>query len=125
VNKPKAQGTRLESGIVTIARMWGLVARRLAEGGSGDEGDVEMFADDGTRWVLECKARAALNLHDAYCKAAAKAPGERVALVWKRLVRKGDNVRRTAAGPVLVAIPLEDYLDLLGGRRELDQGDAA
>lgn len=40
MNKPKAQGTAFESLIVRTARTLGLLAQRLAEGGSGDGGDV-------------------------------------------------------------------------------------
>lgn len=109
----KKQGTALETDVVKEARMRGIRAQRIAEGGTRDRGDVELYTHAG-RVIFECKARAALSLHDAWCKARAKAdPGAVVGVVWKRLVRKGGNQRRTAAGPTLVAVPLDDYLDLL------------
>ena len=113
MNPPRKQGTALESAACLAAQARGLEARRLAEGGSKDHGDVELVTPTG-RVVLECKARAALSLHDAWQKARRKAPADAdVAVVWKRLVRKAGNQRRTAAGPTLVALPLDDYLDLL------------
>ena len=112
-HRPKAQGTALESALVASARAVGLVARRLAEGGSTDEGDVEIHDAAGDRWVVECKARAALSLHPALAKAQRKCPDARVAVLWKRLLRVEGQKRRVAAGPPLVAMPLTDYLDLL------------
>ena len=111
--RPKDQGTRLESGLVAAARAVGLIARRLAEGGSADEGDVEIHDAAGDRWVVECKARAAMSLHPALAKAQRKAPDARVAVLWKRLVKVDGKARRVPAGPALVAMPLTDYLDLL------------
>lgn len=115
MSRSRKQGTKLETGTCLAANARGLNARRLAEAGTRDEGDVEIVTDAG-RVVLECKARAALSLHEAWTKARRKAPADaRVAVVWKRLVRKDGNRRRTAAGPTLVAVPLDDYLDLLAG----------
>ena len=111
--RPKDQGTALETATVKAARAAGRVARRLAEGGSGDEGDVEIYDAAGDRWVVECKARAAMSLHPALAKAQRKAPDARVAVLWKRLVKVDGKARRVPAGPALVAMPLTDYLDLL------------
>lgn len=114
MNRPRKQGTALETLVATRAQLAGLASRRLAEGGRKDEGDVEIVTADGRRWVVEAKARAALNLHDTYCRARTKAPtGAGVAVVWKRLLRKDGNARRSAAGPILVAVPLDDWLALL------------
>lgn len=115
MSRQRDQGTKLETAIARKANdRLGLLARRLAEAGVRDEGDVEIVTPDGGRVVLECKARAALSLHEAWAKARKKAPSDaHVAVVWKRLVRKVGNQRRTAAGPTLVAVPLDDYLDLL------------
>jgi hypothetical protein len=115
VNRPKKQGTAAETAFVTAARGWGLVARRLPEGGSLDVGDVEVHTPDGDTWVVEVKHRTALNVHQTLHKARVKAgPRHSVAVVWKRSVRKGGNTRRTPDGePVVVAVRLADFLALL------------
>ena len=114
MSRSRAQGTRLESELVARVRARGLPARRLAEGGLRDEGDVEVFDEDGFRHVIEAKACERLSLHAVWLKARRKAPATaRVAVVWKRVTLKAGNARRTADGPVLVAVPLDDYLDLL------------
>jgi len=113
-NKPKQQGTRHESWIVNELEAIEVDARRLAEGGSDDEGDVEAFLA-GERWVLEGKARQNLNIQLTLGKARRKAGGGRVAVVWKRLVRvAGMNKRQPVEGErVVVVLGWEDFLHLV------------
>lgn len=124
--RPKDQGTAFESAIVLAARGFGLIARRLAEGGSGDEGDVEVHDGCGRRWVIECKARSSLALHTAFAKSAGKVPsGDGHALMWKRLVwpsrapGEPKPARRVAAGPALVSLTVPEFLTLLANQRDL------
>lgn len=115
MSKPKAQGTRHESWIVTELQALGIQARRLAEGGAADEGDVEATIA-GTRWVLEGKARQNLNVQKTLGKARKKAGGESpVAVVWKRLVKvAGYTNRQPVEGErITVTISWEDFLRLL------------
>jgi len=93
MSKNKQQGTRFESALVKIAIAFGLDARRIAEGGINDRGDVEISGRYGGP------------LTDG-------API--VALAWKRLVNKGGGKRTPDGEPVVVALTLHDFLTLLG-----------
>jgi len=114
MSKAKAQGTTHESWIVNELNALGIEARRIAEGGSADEGDVEA-ALPGGRWILEGKARQTLNIQLALGKARKKAGGHRVALVWKRLVKvSGYQNRQPVAGErVVVVLGWDDFLFLV------------
>jgi len=118
VNKPKQQGTAEETWLVNYFTNAGLRARRLAEGGSNDEGDVEVFSTNGERFVLESKARANLNIHQTVGKAAAKTDDESV-VSWKKLTRKKGKERRTPDGPArIIAHELDSFTRLIGGTPE-------
>jgi hypothetical protein len=115
VSKAKAQGTSHESWIVKALTALGLTARRLAEGGSDDEGDVEAFIS-GRRWVLEGKARQTLNVQQTLGKARKKAGGDTpVAVVWKRLVRvPGMKNRQPVEGErIVVILSWDDFESLV------------
>lgn len=98
MNKPKAQGTALETREVGNWRSHGIPAGRLAEGGCSDLGDVWLVehpdgARSGDGWICEAKWRANLNPHQALAKAIKKAGHLRTFLVHKRLVDKGGKRR--------------------------------
>lgn len=115
MSKPKAQGTRHESWIVKELDAVGITARRLAEGGSEDEGDVEAVIN-GTRWVLEGKARQNLNVQKTLGKARKKAGGDTpVAVIWKRLVKvAGYQNRQPVEGErVTVTLSMDDFIRLI------------
>ena len=116
MSRQKAQGTRHESWLVTALRAAGFAARRLAEGGSADEGDVEVTVH-GTRWVLEAKARQSLNVQATLGRSRSKAAAVAgvpvpVAVVWKRLVAvAGYKIRQPVGGErVVVSMSLDDWL---------------
>ena len=72
VNKPKIQGTAFETLTVNKLNEYGFKARRLAEGGSKDEGDIECEVPFShilpyPRVVLEAKHRANLNVEQYEC----------------------------------------------------------
>lgn len=115
VSKAKQQGTSHESWIVKALAAVGIKSRRLAEGGSADEGDVEAWMLDD-RWVLEGKARQTLNIQKTLGKARAKAAGAPVAVVWKRLVPvPGKKVRQPVEGErVVVILGWDDFLRIVG-----------
>lgn len=115
VSKQKQQGTTHESWIVKALQSIGLTARRLAEGGTADEGDVETFII-GKRWVLEGKARQNLNIQQTLGKARTKAGGNTpVAVIWKRLVRvPGYKVRQPVEGErITVSLGWDDFVALV------------
>jgi len=114
MSKARAQGTTHESWIVKAFQAIGITSRRLAEGGSYDEGDVEAFID-GERWVLEGKARQTLNVQQTLGKARQKAPGARIAVIWKRLVKvAGYTNRQPVAGErVVVILGWDDFMYLV------------
>lgn len=114
MSKAKAQGTTHESWIVKELGAAGIEARRLAEGGADDEGDVEAQIH-GDRWILEGKARQTLNIQATLGKARRKANGLRVGVVWKRLVKvAGYQNRQPVAGErVVVILGWDDFLFLV------------
>lgn len=115
MSKPKAQGTRHESWIVKELDAIGITARRIAEGGSADEGDVEAVIN-GERWVLEGKATQTLNIQKILGKARKKAGGSTpVAVIWKRLVKvAGMTNRQPVEGErTVVILSWEDYINLI------------
>jgi len=122
MSKAKAQGTRHESWIVNEMEAIGFTARRLAEGGSDDEGDVEVTIDK-QRWVLEGKARQTLNVQATLGKARKKAGGSTpVAVVWKRLVKvAGYTNRQPVEGErTVVILSWEDFIKLIKKENEND-----
>jgi hypothetical protein len=115
MGKQKAQGTRHESWIVKELDAIGITARRIAEGGSADEGDVETTIN-GTRWVLEGKATQSLNVQKILGKARKKAGvATPVAVVWKRLVKvAGLTNRQPVEGErTVVILSWEDFINLV------------
>lgn len=121
MSKAKAQGTTHESWIVKAFAAAGITARRLAEGGADDEGDVEAGIN-GERWILEGKARQTLNVQATLGKARRKAGGARVAVVWKRLVKvAGYQNRQPVEGErIVVVIGWDDFMSLVLNNRDLD-----
>lgn len=116
MNKNKRQGTAFETWTRKALNALGIRARRLAEGGQYDEGDVETYLDHPTqRWVVECKAQSALNVQKILAKARRKANGDPVVLVWKRLVRvQGKKVRQPVDGErIVVVLGWDDFVRLL------------
>lgn len=122
MSKAKKQGTTHESWIVSALAGISVRARRLAEGGSTDEGDVEAFIAN-ERWVLEGKATQTLNVQKTLGKARRKAGGTTpVAVVWKRLVKvAGKQARQPVEGErVVVILGWEDFVSLVQKSTPLD-----
>jgi hypothetical protein len=116
MNKNKRQGTAFETWTRKALNALGIRARRLAEGGQYDEGDVETYLDHPTRrWVVECKATSSLNVQRILGKARRKAGGDPVVLVWKRLVRvPGKKLRQPIDGErIVVVLGWDDFVRLL------------
>lgn len=87
MSRNKNQGTAFETALVKAAEAFDLAARRIAEGGRNDKGDVYIsggFEDDPI-----------------------------VALAWKRLVDTGGARRQPDGEPTVVVVGLSDFLDLL------------
>ena len=114
MSKAKAQGTTHESWIVNQLNPLGFSARRLPEGGTYDEGDVEVEINK-VRWVLEAKATQNLNVQSILGKARKKAGGSPVAVVWKRLVKvAGLSNRQPVEGErIVVVISWDDFISLI------------
>lgn len=117
MSKAKAQGTRYETDIVNRLNAYdpSLGARRLAEGGIGDVGDIEVWpAGAKSPLVIEAKHRQALNLHQTVHKARSKAGLSRSVVFWKKLTRKAGNAKRTPDGiPEVVSMDFETFVWLL------------
>ena len=114
VNKPKIQGTAFETLTVNKLNEYGFKAKRLAEGGSKDLGDIECentFKNilPYPKIIFEAKHRANLNVHQTLAKAKEKAGGD-VVLAWKKTVRKNNSKVRVADGERIVYIVDEDLL---------------
>jgi len=114
MSKARAQGTTHETWIVNELNGLGFTARRLPEGGTYDEGDVETTINE-VRWVLEAKARQTLNVQETLGKARKKAGGNPVAVIWKRLVRvAGTKNRQPIEGErIVVVLSWEDFISLI------------
>ena len=115
VNKPKIQGTAFETLTVNKLNEYGFKARRLAEGGSKDEGDIECEVPfvgilPYPRVILEAKHRANLNVHQTLAKAKEKAGDSDVILAWKKTKRKNNSKVRVADGERTVYIVDEDFM---------------
>lgn len=109
--RPKDLGTRLETRIVNAAQAAGLVAERLAEGGQYDRGDIRILTD--REWVGEIKDRMSLNLPRTLEKAILKSGSLDTFVVWRKMRRPAGSERRVQDGPVIVAITLDRFLELL------------
>jgi hypothetical protein len=121
MSKAKAQGTTHESWIVKALEAAGITARRLAEGGADDEGDVEAGIN-GERWILEGKARQTLNVQATLGKERRKAGGLREAVVCKLLVKvAGYQNRQPVEGErIVVVLGWDDFMSLVLNNRDLD-----
>lgn len=97
--------------MVRRAQEAGLIAERLAEGGSADRGDVRILTD--VEWVLEVKDRMNLNVPRSLEKALRKSGTPDTALVYRKMRRADGNTNRTQDGPVIVALTLDRFLELL------------
>tara|TARA_A200000159_G_scaffold23040_1_gene19904 strand:+ start:56 stop:460 length:405 start_codon:yes stop_codon:yes gene_type:complete len=114
VNKPKIQGTAFETLTVNKLNAYGFKAKRLAEGGSNDKGDIEClnpFVDQlpYPNITFEAKHRANLNVHQTLAKSKEKADGD-VVLAWKKTKRKGNSKVRVADGERVVYIVDEELM---------------
>ena len=117
MSKPKAQGTRHETWIVDKLKAAGIYARRIAEGGSKDIGDVLAATEAGGEWVIEAKATQTLNVTRVLGKARKKSGVKNTALIWKRLTKSDGNTRRTPDGEsVVVVLSFESFVQLLNNQ---------
>ncbi len=87
MSKNKQQGTAWETSLVRRAEDFGLKARRLAEAGSNDQGDVYIEGEYDQDPII--------------------------AVAWKRLVDKGGAKRQPDGEPAVVVVSVSDFLDLL------------
>ncbi len=108
---PRALGTREETATVASAQQMGLIAERLPEGGTYDRGDIRILTDH--EWIGEIKNRERLNIHQTLEKAILKAGTRFAFVVWRRLTRSPGAQRRHQDGPVIVALTLDVFLELL------------
>ncbi len=108
---PKALGTRQETATVQAAADAGLQAMRLPEGGQYDRGDIVIYTNH--EWVGEIKNRMQLNIHQTLEKALEKSGTPDTFVVWRRMARKPDATNRHQDGPIIVALTLNRFLELL------------
>ena len=109
--KPRDLGTRFETFLVNYWIGRHLVAWRIAEKGTHDEGDIFLHPD----WTIEAKARANLNVSQTLAKAEQKAQTQNVAVAWKKLTRKAGNQRRTPDGvEITMTMSLDIFTRLVG-----------
>ena len=115
MNKPKKQGTQFETWLCKeLSTYPGIVAERLAEGGSHDVGDIRVTTHSVGTWIVEAKARANLNVHQTLAAARHKAGHDPAVVIWKKLVRKDGSQRRVTDGePIVVAMTLDDFIGFI------------
>ena len=121
MSKQRDQGTTWQREIIKAAQAKGYKAYPLAEQGINDPGDICIETPSGDHYIIEAKNRTQLNIHATLDKTTTKAHKADVpfavtgtAVIWKRLVQKDGAKRRVQAGPPVVAISLDEYLDLIG-----------
>lgn len=119
MSKNKQQGTAWETRVKERLLYQGYRARRIEEGGRYDEGDVIFIDHLGEMWVIECKARANLNVTQTLAKAKVKSMNRddepNTVVAWKKLTRKDGNERRSADGePDVVIMDWELFIALVG-----------
>lgn len=107
----KRQGTPWESEVRDGANTFPHLDAKRAENNAPCR-DVEIRAGSRTV-VIENKNTAALNVHGMLKKTMKANPGEPVRVAWKRLVKKEGSKRRTQAGPAIIAVAWQEYLDEL------------
>ena len=108
---PRALGTREETVTVRAAQEAGLIAGRLPEGGAYDQGDIYILTDQ--EWIGEVKHRERLNIHQTLEKAIGKSDTPNTFVVWRRSIRAPGHTNRHQDGPVIVALTLDSFLELL------------
>ena len=108
--RAKDLGTRLETRIVNTAQKAGLIAERLAEGGAYDKGDIRIYSD--RELVGEVKDRMSLNLPATLEKAILKSGSRDAFVVWRKMKRTS-GAYRVQDGPIVVAVTLDRYIELL------------
>lgn len=91
------------------ARAAGLKARRAPNNAKSE--DVLIRVAD-RELVHEVKDRAALSIHQVLKDTVAE-HGETAAVVWHRKKKSATGGRRVPAGPTLVAVTLDRYIELL------------
>jgi hypothetical protein len=117
MSKPKAQGTAWETFVVNTLKAIGYTvkgAKRIAEGGALDIGDIEW--EDGflTKWIGECKATQTLNVTRVLGKARKKSGNPYTVVFWKRLTKSDGKSRRTPDGePMVVVMAYDTFMDLM------------
>lgn len=114
MSKEKIQGTNFETWTLKQLLEAGIPAKRLPEGGSKDEGDLEAIIHE-QRWVIECKARQQLSIQQTLGKARQKAQGLPVMVWWKRIIPSAGKTTRQPVGGerVIVALSEKDFLTAL------------
>jgi hypothetical protein len=121
LNKPKAQGTAAETRIVKLHKAWGLLSRRIAEGGIHDKGDVEIWSTRYSKPVIgEVKDKERPNTGEALDKAVRKSGTQRTALFITQRISTTTGIRRRTIR--YVAVPESFWLELIGGREPNEDG---
>lgn len=121
--RSKAAGSRFEKWLTDQFKAAGWFSDRLRS--FQVKGEPDLFAVNGDKWFhIQAKERQNLNVHtvlmdliDAQNVIGSRDGFEPVAIpivVWKRVEKKGDTGRRMQKGPVLVALPLEAFLAIVG-----------
>jgi hypothetical protein len=122
-SKQKQQGTAWQRAVRHVMEVRGFKVEVLPEGGVNDEGDLWV---PELNMVIECRTRMQMNIHDATLRAQQKAAmirQARVAVAWKRLGLKPGNRKRTQVGVPIVAMPINQWMDLVTKLRRLEGGE--
>lgn len=112
--RPKDIGTARETWLVKKARAAGLKARRAPNNAKAE--DV-LITVAGRELIHEVKDRAALSIHQVLKDTVAE-HGETAAVVWHRKKKATAGTKRVPAGPTLVAVTVDRYIELLKAEEE-------
>ncbi len=120
----KAAGSRFERWLTDTFARHGWISARLRS--FQVEGEPDLYATKkGIVLDVQAKERQNLNVHkvlrdliEAQAVIAAKQgthPWAVPAVVYKHVEKRGDSGRRTQVGPVMIALPLDDFLQIVEG----------
>ncbi|MEY2965987.1 MAG: hypothetical protein RLY50_37 [Actinomycetota bacterium] len=110
MSKSKAIGTRRETWVVNRAKDAGFQARRAENNAKSKDVLITVAGRDVPH---EVKDVAALSIHPILATAV-ETNGPDAAVVWHRKTKSKAGTKRVPAGPTLVAVTFDRYLQLLG-----------
>lgn len=107
----KAKGTRREKRILDMLTAAGLVARRAGNNLPSKDLEADL---PGMSFAIEVKDRRNLTVHRTITDVQTNWPTQIPVVVWHRTEKTEPEGRAKPVGPTIAAMPVEDFVKLLG-----------